>query len=230
MVTKLSALLPRSVPFQGPARPLEGVKEESRGTTWHLHFWLFDLVVLAFQGWAPIEVCVYERERERWELGREVGREGDVGREEALVWERWEPHGDRSNEGKITFFFYKVEWDYMVWNNDNRKENTGGLMCETLCEQEYTPFWCFAIINQHFNGVVSGNEMTYFTLSHGPLSWLGLLAGNFFLLLLKQKFCQELYRKAWAERGGTKANGLVTRFTICLLFVCWGCCNRNATV
>lgn len=76
MVTKLSALLPRSVPFQGPARPLEGVKEESRGTTWHLHFWLFDLVVLAFQGWAPIEVCVYEREREMGagERGGEGGR------------------------------------------------------------------------------------------------------------------------------------------------------------
>lgn len=230
MVTKLSALLPRSVPFQGPARPLEGVKEESRGTTWHLHFWLFDLVVLAFQGWAPIEVCVYEREREMGagERGGEGGRCREGGSfgvgEMRTPW--WQIKWRQDN----FFFFYKVEWDYMVWNNDNRKENTGGLMCETLCEQEYTPFWCFAIINQHFNGVVSGNQMTYFTLSHGPLSWLGLLAGNFFLLLLKQKFCQELYRKAWAERGGTKANGLVTRFTICLLFVCWGCCNRNATV
>ena len=73
--------------FRVQPDPWKGLRRSPGGP---LDICTFDFLILLFwlfKAGPPLK-CVYMRGRERWELGREVGREGDVGREEALVWER----------------------------------------------------------------------------------------------------------------------------------------------
>lgn len=110
----------------------------------------------------------------------------------------------------------------MLWNDDNGKENTGGLTCETLCEQEYKPCGCFAIINQHFNMGVNENQIIYFRVM--ALNLTELLAWNLFFLFCKNKMksCQDEYGEARADSGL-----VMIKFTNCLLSAHSGYWHRN---
>lgn len=58
---------------------------------------------------------------------------------------------------KKTAPWWQIKWrekkeekgDYMLCNHDNRKENTGGLKCESLCPEECKRQGWFDIINQN---------------------------------------------------------------------------------
>lgn len=76
---------------------------------------------------------------------------------------------DRSNEGKK-----KEKGDYMLCNQDNGKENTGGLKCESLCPEECKRQGCFDIINQNFTRAPGRALFARSSMRKGPA--LGLVA------------------------------------------------------
>lgn len=68
-------------------------------------------------------------------------------------WEGHSSQGSKENSSLMTDQMKakkKEKGDYMLCNQDNGKENTGGLKCESLCPEECKRQGCFDIINQNF--------------------------------------------------------------------------------
>lgn len=67
-------------------------------------------------------------------------------------WEEQSGQGSKENRSLMTDQMKEKKEekrDYMLCNHDNRKENTGGLKCESLCPEECKRQGWFGIINQN---------------------------------------------------------------------------------
>lgn len=91
---------------------------------------------------------------------------------------------DRSNEGKKK----EEKGDYMLCNYDNRKENTGGLKCESLCPEEYKHQGWFDTINQNSLSTPESGPRPFLRVQTGTPR-----TGGAFLLLDTSGHCVEAW-------------------------------------
>lgn len=117
-------------------------------------------------------LCVFPRDGRGWE-----GQSGQGSKENSsLLTDQME--GKKKEE----------KGDYMLCNYDNRKENTGGLKCESLCPEEYKHQGWFDTINQNSLSTPESGPRPFLRVQTGTPR-----TGGAFLLLDTSGHCVEAW-------------------------------------